>query len=102
MIYEDALREWGARKLEASIGRSVDRSTVTVEFVFSPSRQWSEITFDDAMLKAEIRASEHTPGGIPPITPTPLSEVVYFDLDETFDMGAVIREVIEVGNDLAS
>lgn len=104
--YDAALREWGARKIEEKRPdlAPVDRSTVTVTFDSQPAEMWSEYTFSDASFTVRLRCetpTRYTPGGVPPITPTRHDLAIYYDMEE-FDLGAIIREVVEVGFEVAA
>ena len=87
MRYEEAIARWGASKLHDMTGASFDWRTVRVSFFSSSSSWWGPESFEDAAMWVRLEAIDQTA--------RVHDQTIAYDLDG-FDMGAVIREVLEI------
>jgi hypothetical protein len=88
MNYQEALREWGARRLQCAVpgAAPVDRDTVEVAFEFEGAHWYSELTMDEA--KARVRISGLSGIGVSVSTDISTDE---------FDFAAVLGEIVQAG-----
>lgn len=87
MRHDEALREWGARRLEKAYpGEVIERDTVEVVFEFEEGYAYSEYTAEDA--RAEMRITGRSRRGVVTSQWIPA---------EQFNFAAVLAEVVEAG-----
>jgi hypothetical protein len=99
MQYEDALREWGARKLEASYrvhkSETVSRPSVVVKFTFNKGYACCGGTDPDCYCSfAESPSAEVVAEGF--TTTGKLVSATILDHWD-FDFGKVLQELVEAG-----
>lgn len=89
MNYNEALQEWGARRLEAADKGDINRSTVSVEAGYTTSGYCETCTYTTSCIEISGRNTEKT----------------YVSTDTTefnYDMGKFLKEVIEVAQSMES
>lgn len=97
MKYEDALREWGARKIEAAnwaLTEKIERSTVKVEMEFNEG--YACCGGSDPNCYCSFAESPSATVSITGRTATTSRKVLTASIDcDSFDFATVLREIVD-------